>query len=52
MTLDDRSVSLDLGAGHQRAGARFVRFGIITTWIDGNAQHIYFDDLTYTSRQE
>jgi hypothetical protein len=24
----------------------------VTTWIDGNAQHVFFDDLRYTSRQE
>jgi hypothetical protein len=29
----------------------FDRFGIVTTWIDGNSQHVYFDDLTYTFRQ-
>jgi hypothetical protein len=29
----------------------FDRFGIITTWIDGNAQRVYFDDLTYTVAQ-
>jgi hypothetical protein len=29
----------------------FDRFGIVTTWIDGNAQRMYFDDLTYTSQQ-
>jgi hypothetical protein len=29
----------------------FDRFGIVTTWIDGNSQHVYFDDLTYTVRQ-
>ena len=23
------------------------RFGLITTWIDGNGQRVYFDDLTY-----
>ncbi|MFN0052502.1 MAG: hypothetical protein ACKV0T_09930 [Planctomycetales bacterium] len=28
------------------------RLGIVTTWIDGNAQHLYFDDLNYTFRQE
>jgi hypothetical protein len=28
----------------------FDRFGIVTTWIDGNSQHVYFDDLTYTFR--
>ena len=25
--------------------------GIVTTWIDGNSQTIYFDDLRYTFRQ-
>ena len=29
----------------------FDRFGIITTWIDGNSQDIYFDDLSYTWKQ-
>jgi hypothetical protein len=29
----------------------FDRFGIITTWIDGNGQNIYFDDLAYTWKQ-
>lgn len=48
VTLDAREVSLDLGAGDRKAGARFDRFGLVTTWIDGNAQRVYFDDLTYT----
>lgn len=43
-----KSVSLDLGAGDRKTGARFDRFGLVTTWIDGNAQRVYFDDLTYT----
>jgi hypothetical protein len=29
----------------------FDRFGIVTTWIDGNSQRVYYDDLTYTVRQ-
>jgi hypothetical protein len=29
----------------------FDRFGVVTTWIDGNSQRVYFDDLTYTFRQ-
>jgi WD40 repeat protein len=48
VTLDGNSVRLRMPKEHQAAGARFDRFGIITTWIDGNGQHIYFDDLTYT----
>jgi hypothetical protein len=50
VTFDGKPVALDLGAGH-KAGARFDRFGLVTTWIDGNGQHVYFDDLTYTSGQ-
>ncbi|HEY8506331.1 MAG TPA: hypothetical protein VIL46_17225 [Gemmataceae bacterium] len=52
VTLDEKSVSLNLEAAHRKTGARFDRFGIVTTWIDGNGQHIYFDDLRYTARQE
>lgn len=52
LSLDGKSVVLDLQEGHKKAGAHFNRFGFITTWVDGNGQHIYFDDLTYTSTQE
>lgn len=51
VTLDRDSCSFDLGRGHRRSGARFDRFGLVTTWIDGNGQQIYFDDLTYTCVQ-
>jgi len=40
-----------LRPGDKEDGAHFNRFGIITTWIDGNGQRIYFDDLTYTFQQ-
>lgn len=52
LKFDGRLVQLDLARGQRGAPARFDRFGIVTTWIDGNAQHLYFDDLTYTFRQE
>lgn len=48
VTLGNKAVALDLAAGDRRTGARFDRFGLVTTWIDGNAQRVYFDDLTYT----
>jgi hypothetical protein len=48
VTFDGKPVTLDLGDGHRKAGARFDRFGLVTTWIDGNAQQVYFDDLKYT----
>jgi hypothetical protein len=51
VSLDGKPVTLDLGVGDRATGARFDRFGLITTWIDGNAQRVYFDDLTYTCGQ-
>ena len=45
------AIALDFGAGHRATGARFNRFGLVTTWIDGNGQRVYFDDLTYTCEQ-
>lgn len=52
VTLDGEPVSLDLTPQNRALGARFNRFGIITTQIDGNHHLIYFDDLEYTWRQE
>lgn len=52
VTLGKQSVKLPLADGHKAAGSRFDRFGLITTWVDGNGQTIYFDDLTYTWKQE
>jgi len=50
-TLDGQSVHIDLPAADALTGAEFDRFGIITTWIDGNGQQVFFDDLSYTRRQ-
>ena len=52
VTFDGQAVPLDFAPGHRDGQTRFNRFGIVTTWIDGNGQHVYFDDLTYTVRQE
>jgi hypothetical protein len=52
LSFDRRSVSLDLRPGDQASGAAFDRFGLVTTWVDGNGQSIYFDDLSYTVSQE
>jgi hypothetical protein len=52
VTLDGKSTSIDLAPGDKAAGGHFDRFGLVTPWIDGNGQHAYFDDLTYTSSQE
>jgi hypothetical protein len=50
VTLDGKSVGIDLTPGLKANGAVFDRFGIVTPWIDGNGQEVYFDDLEYTSR--
>jgi hypothetical protein len=50
--LGGKTVAIALSREHRAAGARFDRFGIITTHIDGNGQHVYFDDLTYTADQD
>lgn len=47
LTFDETRVPLDLPEDGDET--TFDRFGIVTTWIDGNAQSIYFDDLTYTA---
>jgi hypothetical protein len=48
--LDGAGGSVEI-AKRPRSQIEFDRFGIITTWIDGNAQRVYFDDLTYTVQQ-
>jgi hypothetical protein len=52
VTLDQQSIQLTLRKGHRATGAHFDRFGLISTWVDGNSQSIYFDDLTYTCKQD
>lgn len=49
VTLDQHSTTLVLDPKLKAQGARFDRFGIVTTWIDANGQNVYFDDLTYTA---
>lgn len=51
-TLDGQAVSLEVPPEHQKSGAHFNRFGLISTHTDGNAQLLYFDDLTYTWTQK
>lgn len=52
LTLDGQSNTFDLGEGDKSRGTTFDRFGIVTSWIDGNSQDVYWDDLTYAVRQE
>ncbi len=51
LTFDGKSVTLKTPQSVTQSKATFDRFGIITTWIDGNGQRVYYDDLTYTVRQ-
>jgi hypothetical protein len=51
VTYGGQSVALDLAPRQRESIARFDRFGIVSTWIDGNAQSVYIDDVTYTYRQ-
>ena len=52
LTLDGQTAHVDLRPEDRLPGEIFDRFGIVTTWIDGNGQSIYFDDLTYTATQD
>jgi hypothetical protein len=51
ISLDGRSAALDLEEGGRASGTRLDRFGIVTSWIDGNSQDVYWDDIAYTVRQ-
>ncbi len=50
LTVDGESTRMELAPG-DKEGVTFDRFGLLTTWIDGNGQTVYFDDLTYTVSQ-
>jgi hypothetical protein len=52
LTIDGRTAHISLGPADHPSGEIFDRFGVVTTWIDGNGQSIYFDDLTYTATQD
>lgn len=52
VTLDGKSGTFDLRDGDKAGDTTFDRFGIVTSWIDGNSQNVYFDDITYTSLQK
>jgi hypothetical protein len=51
VTLDGRSNTFDLSDGDVEQGTTFDRFGIVTSWIDGNSQDVYWDDVSYTVGQ-
>lgn len=49
LRLDQNVVRMPLPEGLRARGAKYDRFGFVTTRVDGNAQQVYFDDLTYTA---
>lgn len=51
LMLDGQSGVFDLEEGDKARGTVFDRFGIVTSWIDGNSQDVYLDDITYTAKQ-
>ena len=51
VTLDDKSNTFALEAGAKAHHTTFDRFGIVTSWIDGNCQNVYWDDISYTVGQ-
>ena len=51
VTLDGQSIHLDLKEGDKARATTLDRFGLVTPWIDGNGQVVYFDDVTYTTTQ-
>lgn len=51
LTLDRDAKAFDLKPGDKDRGTTFDRFGIVTSWIDGNCQDVYWDDVSYTVSQ-
>ena len=48
VTMGNQSVTLEVKPEVLQSSTTLDRFGIITTTTDGNAQLIYFDDLSYS----
>ena len=51
LKMDAHTVTIPLDHGMKAGKTRFNRFGFVTTWIDGNGQRVYLDDLLYTFQQ-
>jgi hypothetical protein len=52
VALDADSATFDLESRDSQPQTTFDRFRIVTPWIDGNSQNVYWDDLAYTVGQE
>jgi hypothetical protein len=50
LTLDGTKAEVKVPAALATEATVFNRFGLVTPWIDGNGQVIYFDDLTFTCK--
>jgi hypothetical protein len=51
VSLDGQAFSIEVDPSLSASATRLDRFGIITTWVDGNGQRVYLDDLEYTVAQ-
>jgi hypothetical protein len=51
LTLDGKTVTLDLTAKQRAEGAHFDHFGVANLRAGGKFVVVYFDDLTYTARR-
>lgn len=52
VALDGQSTTMELSSDEATDLTKLDRFGIVTTWIDGNSQDVFWDDITYTVSQE
>jgi len=52
VSLDGQVLSIELDPAVSRSATRLDRFGVVTTWIDGNGQRVFLDDLEYTCTQQ
>lgn len=50
--LDGQSNVFEIADAKGLARTTLDRFGIVTSWIDGNSQDVYWDDLSYTTAQD
>jgi hypothetical protein len=50
--LEGKSSTFVLDSSDSNQTTNFDRFGIVTSWIDGNSQDVYLDDISYTVIQE
>ena len=51
VTFDGKRNTFDLESPAESQRTSFDRFGVVTTWIDGNSQSVYWDDIGYSVTQ-